>query len=233
VNVGEDVELRVLSGGQSKSVRIKPVRAGDLPRDRAGVMIICDGAISVGDVFPALPAISIPAISPAPRAAPAPRIFEFDGNWNDGIRMRLDPRARVEIQERANEAAERAREATREMMERLDRLRFEIDRRADERTETLRATPAPRARGGTRITRADAPSAGAGSSYAYGYAVGSGSNDIAIAATPNVDVVAAAPAGAVTAMPAVSNGSVAMWSGDESASRPRERRSCRQPWHWQ
>ena len=198
VNVGEDVELRVLSGGQSKTVRIKPVRAGDLPRDRGGVMIIGDGAIGFGDVFPALPSISIP---PVPRVAPAPRIFEFDGNWNDGIRMRLDPRARVEIQQRAGEAAERAREATREMLERLDRLRFEIDRSADDRTETLRATPAPRARGG--------------SASSYGYAVGSGANDIAVAATPNVDVVSAAPAAAVAAIPAVA-GSVAMWSGDDA-----------------
>src|SRR5262245_25246801 len=133
VNVGEDVELRVLSSGQSKNVRIKPVRAADLPRDRGGVMIIGDGAVNIGDVFPALPAISIPPIPASPRVAPMPRIFEFDGNWNDGIRMRLDPRARVEIQERANEAAERAREATRDAMERLDRLRYEIDRRGDER----------------------------------------------------------------------------------------------------
>ena len=215
VNVGEDVELRVLSSGQSKAVRIKPVRAGDLPRDRSGVMIIGDGAVSIGDVFPALPAMSIPAIPSSPRVAPTPRIFEFDGNWNDGIRMRLDPRARIEIQERANEAAERAREATRDMMERLDRLRFEIDRRADDdRTETLRATPAPRARGTTRITRAETPSAGSGSSYAYGYAVGSGSNGIAVAATPNVDVATAAPV--VNAVPAVASGSVAMWSGDDA-----------------
>jgi S1-C subfamily serine protease len=212
VNVGEDVELRVLSGGQSKSVRIKPVRAGDLPRDRGGVMIIGDGAVSFGDVFPALPAISIPSIPSTPRTAPAPRIFEFDGNWNDGIRMRIDPRTRVEIQERANEAAERARDATREIMERLERMRFEVDRRADDRMETLRATPAPRARGGTRITRADAPSATSG--YAYGYAVGNGSNDIAVAATPNVEVVSSAPV--VTAIPAVSSGSVAIWSGDDA-----------------
>jgi hypothetical protein len=51
VSLGEDVELRVLSGGQSKTVKVKPVRAGDLPRDRNGVMIIGDGSIGIGDVF--------------------------------------------------------------------------------------------------------------------------------------------------------------------------------------
>src|SRR5262245_45700584 len=78
-SVGEDVELRVLSNGQSKTIRIKPVRAGDLPRDRGSVMIIGDGAVSIGDVFPALPAIAIPPIPPMPPRAP--RVFEFDGNF--------------------------------------------------------------------------------------------------------------------------------------------------------
>jgi S1-C subfamily serine protease len=93
-------------------------------------------------------------------------------------------------------------------------MRYEIDRRADERTETLRATPAPRARGGNRIARAEAPSAG--SAYSYGYATGSGSNDIAVAATPNVDVVTSAAPAAVAAIPVVANGSVAVWSGDDA-----------------
>src|SRR5215204_597888 len=96
VTIGEDVELRLTSGGQAKTVRIKPVRAADLPRERGGVMIIGDGAVGFGDMIP-LPAMAIPPIPPsAPRA---PRYFEFDGNWNDGIRMRLDPRAQVEIEE--------------------------------------------------------------------------------------------------------------------------------------
>ena len=67
MTIGEDVELRVMSGGQSKTVRIKPVRAGDLPRDRGGVMIIGDGAISIGDVFPAFPSIAIPPSRRFPR----------------------------------------------------------------------------------------------------------------------------------------------------------------------
>src|SRR5215207_7645527 len=68
VTIGEDVELRLTSGGQAKTVRIKPVRAADLPRERGGVMIIGDGAVGFGDMIP-FPAMAIPPIPPsAPRA---------------------------------------------------------------------------------------------------------------------------------------------------------------------
>jgi C-terminal processing protease CtpA/Prc len=69
VAVGEEVELRVATPGQAaKTVKVKPVRAGDLPRERGGVMIIGDGAVGVGDIFPSLPSITIP-----PGAIAAPR----------------------------------------------------------------------------------------------------------------------------------------------------------------
>jgi len=206
VSVGEDVELRVLSGGQTKTVRLKPVRAGDLPRERGGVTIIGDGAFGIGgDFFPAMPSITIP---PTPTAPRAPRIFEFDGNWSDGVRLRIDPRAQVEIRERAEEAARRAREATRDAMERLERLRFDIDRRADDAAEAIVA-PAPRAQSGRRI--ASAP--GSGSGYAYGVADGQG---VAYAWAPEApNTVAATPA--VSASPvAYAGNNVAVWTGDDA-----------------
>ena len=218
VSVGEDVELRVVSGGQTKTVRIKPVRAGDLPRDRGGVMIIGDGSISIGDVFPALPAITIPPVPPSPRA---PRIFEFDGNLNDGIRMRLDPRARIEIQQQAEEAARRAREATRDLMERLERFRFDYDRRADDDAATVVApTPAPapapaRARASGRIAVAGT---GGGYGYAYGTAPGNDEVPMAVTFAPEARAVAAATPNVAYAVPAVaSNGGVAVWDGDDAS----------------
>ena len=89
-----------------------------------------------------------------PIAPRPPRIFEFDGNWNDGIRMRLDPRAQVEIEQQVEDAAQRAREATRDAMERLERMRFDIDRRADDAAEAIVAPSTPRARAGSRIASA-------------------------------------------------------------------------------
>jgi S1-C subfamily serine protease len=206
VNVGEDVELRVLSGGQQKTLRIKPVRAADLPRDRGNVMIIGDGAVGFGDIFPSMPSVTIPPIPATPRA---PRVFEFDGNWNDGIRMRLDPRARVEIQEQTENAARRARDAAREIMEKFERMRFDVDRRADDAAEAIAPRPATRASGGSRI----ATTAPLRTGYAYGV-----SGD-AVATTYDVAPVAAVggQAGFVTASPAIAtSGNVATWNGDDA-----------------
>jgi S1-C subfamily serine protease len=201
VSVGEDVELRVLSAGQSKTLRIKPVRAADLPRDRGGVMIIGDGAISIGDVFPALPAITIPPVPVAPRA---PRVFEFDGNFDDGIRMRLDPRTRIEIQRETEDAVRRARDATREIMERL-RYHYDLDRRADDNGPAVTA-PAPRARSSSRIAAAKAT----GSGYA---AV---SEDDAVAYGPETRTGPSAKPVAYAAPAVASSNSVAMYDGDDA-----------------
>ena len=202
-SVGEDVELRVLSNGQSKTIRIKPVRAGDLPRDRGSVMIIGDGAVSIGDMFPALPAIAIPPIAPmAPRA---PRVFEFDGNFDDGVRIQLDPRARIEIERGAHDAARRARE----MMEQLERYRYDIDRRADDNSGATIA-PAPRARPSGRIAAAQGIGAGVG--YGYGSAV----EAAPVPPTPEAIAVSSTEPSMYAAAPAASTNSVAMYDGDDA-----------------
>ena len=202
-SVGEDVELRVLSNGQSKTIRIKPVRAGDLPRDRGSVMIIGDGAVSIGDMFPALPAIAIPPIAPmAPRA---PRVFEFDGNFDHGVRIQLDPRARIEIERGAQDAARRARE----MMEQLERYRYDIDRRADDNSGATIA-PAPRARPSGRIAAAQGIGAGVG--YGYGSAV----EAAPVPPTPEAIAVSSTEPSMYAAAPAASTNSVAMYDGDDA-----------------
>ena len=202
-SVGEDVELRVLSNGQSKTIRIKPVRAGDLPRDRGSVMIIGDGAVSIGDMFPALPAIAIPPIAPmAPRA---PRVFEFDGNFDDGVRIQLDPRARIEIERGAQDAARRARE----MMEQLERYRYDIDRRADDNSGATIA-PAPRARPSGRIAAAQGIGAGVG--YGYGSAV----EAAPVPPTPEAIAVSSTEPSMYAVAPAASTNSVAMYDGDDA-----------------
>ena len=211
VSVGEDVELRVYSNGQTKNVRLKPVRAADLPRDRSNVMIIGDGAVGIGDFFP-MPAITAPV---APRA---PRIFEFDGDlFRDGIRMRIDPRAEVEIREQATEAARRAREATRDLMERLERMKYEVDRRADE-AEAIVAPAPSRTRSGGRI--ASAKTVDGGSAYAYGYkTAGDVMTTTAAGYGPGTSVGSTGGTGGqVVASPAVraTGASVASWNGDDA-----------------
>jgi hypothetical protein len=198
----------VYSGGQTKTVRLKPVRAGDLPRDRSGVMIIGDGGFGFGDFFPPLPAV-------APVAPRPPRIFEFDGDLlRDGIRMRLDPRAEVEIHERATEAARRAREATRDLMERLERLKYDIDRRADD-AEAIVAPAPSRPRAGSRIASAEGVGASAGSGDGHASAAhGSGGGFVSYAPARRVsndeDGIVAMPASRET------GSRVAHWKGDDA-----------------
>ena len=214
ITVGEDVELQLYSSGQTKTMRIKPVRAGDLPGDRRGVTIIGgDGVWGFGDFTP--PAVMAPI---APRA---PRIFEFDGDlFRDGIRMRLDPRAEVEIREQATDAARRAREAareaTRELLERLERFNYEVDRRADEADAIVAPRTRP-SRAGSRIATAGGVSAsGSGSAYTYV----ADPNDIAATAEAYAPVARTVATGGerVVAAPAAYTygASVARWSGDDA-----------------
>jgi S1-C subfamily serine protease len=211
VSVGEDVELQVLSSGQSKTVRLKPVRAADLPRERGGVTIIGDGYFGFDDFVPGVPrTITIPRVAPMPSRAP--RIFEFDGNLDEGIRMRIDPRARVEMEQQVEDAARRARDATRDAMQRLERLQLEIDRRADDAAEAIVA-PAPRAQSGRRIAAGQASTAAP--AYAYGAANGQTVAGGVYSWTPEgQNVITITPA--VAAVPVDEAGSVAEWSGDDA-----------------
>lgn len=243
VTLGEDVELGLYSGGQTKTLRIKPVRAGDLPRDRGGLMIIGDGAVGFGDwTFPAMPSVAVPPVAPmAPRP---PRVFQFDGGLENGIRMRLDPEARFEIEQRATEAARRAQQATREILERLNRIRFDAGRRADDAAEgaaeasaaaeAAAAAAVRGARAGSRISSTEAPEA-AGAGYGYGYGVGTGGGVRAgqtiasgIGASTSTapaarfvlmggnTVAATAPAAAFHSGTTVGTGRVAVWTGDDA-----------------
>ena len=99
--VGEAVELRVWSGGQVKTVRVAPVRAGDLYKDgeRSGTRIFFgDGATGFGNWGP--------AFAPVPPTPPAiyhfgPGELHVDG---DAIRMRVEQGL-----QRAGEAMSRVR----------------------------------------------------------------------------------------------------------------------------
>jgi serine protease Do len=99
--VGEAVELRVWSGGQVKTVKVTPVRSGDLfkNRDRSGTRIyIGDGAMGWGPAMAPMP--------PMPPTPPAvffngPRTIQIDG---DAIRYRTE-----QAIERATEALNRVR----------------------------------------------------------------------------------------------------------------------------
>lgn len=87
--VGEAVELRVWSGGQVKTVRVAPVRSGDLFKDRGRsggrAFYFGDGAMGWG------PAMIAPPAPPMPPAVHfGPGAIHIDG---DAIRLRAEAAA--------------------------------------------------------------------------------------------------------------------------------------------
>jgi len=69
---GEDVELRVYAGGQTRTVRVKTVRAGDLPRRSGATFFFGEGM----PIEPAMAPFGARSriVVPAPRAPRAPRV---------------------------------------------------------------------------------------------------------------------------------------------------------------
>ena len=124
LKAGDEVELRVWSGGQQKTVRVKSVRAGDL-KDEHGVTIIGDGFGAGGMVFPRGPL--------APTRAP--RVFRLESGLDDGAMLRMDPDVRNEIRERALDASRRARETS----QRLREIEWESRARTRQQEVELRA----------------------------------------------------------------------------------------------
>ena len=97
--VGEAVELRVWSGGQVKTVRLTPVRAGDLMKDgeRSGTRIFFNDGVGFGG-----------ALAPMPPMPPMPPAFMYGPGTItiDGDAIRLRTEAAVQ---RAQEALRRVR----------------------------------------------------------------------------------------------------------------------------
>ena len=140
--------------------------------------------------------------------------------------MRLDPRARIEIQEQAQDAARRAQDATRQLMQRLQRFQFDYDRRADNNDDrdndanaVARPAPAPtpapsRVRAGSRISSAGGGVV-TGPAFGYGFVTGNGVASNAVAFAPAARAIATSGDG-VFAVPAAGWGNVAVFNGDDA-----------------
>lgn len=107
VKAGDEVELRVYSGGQFKTVRVKSARAGDLYKgDGRGMRFFFNDQME-GDMTPHVapmpPMPPMPPMGPRIRAAPRARMYLND------IDIDIDEEAIEEALEQAQEAVERAR----------------------------------------------------------------------------------------------------------------------------
>jgi len=140
LKVGDDVELRVYQNGSYRTLRLRAVRASELPRRRGGVFIFGDGA-----------AAPLPAI-------PMPRGEMFDGDM-----IGLEVRRAIE---RAMEATGRSLEGVGRTLDGVGRglNRARIQWNDDDDDDRVR-TPAPSARSVAPATRpfrtVAAPSVGA------------------------------------------------------------------------
>lgn len=125
LKAGDDVELRVWSGGQFKTVRVKAAKASDVYKDEGR-----NFRVFVGDRVGFAPMPPVPPIPPTPpmlrmRAPEAgtiviPRMdFQFDG-------AEIDMRGVERAMERAQEAMERAQMRVKERMKLMDRRREEM-----------------------------------------------------------------------------------------------------------
>jgi len=106
VKAGDEVELRVYSGGQFKTVRVKSSRAGDLYKDEGrGFRMFYNNEIG-GGMMPAIaPVPPMPPMTPRIQRAPRARMYLNDLD----IDIDIDEEAIEEALERAQEGIERAR----------------------------------------------------------------------------------------------------------------------------
>ena len=136
VKAGDVVELRVYRDGQTRTVKVTSVKAGDLPGD--------GNAFFFGDAPGAmtLPRIARPPDGPMPPIPPTPPSPPLNFRWNDDgeVRFRIDPRIRGEVEE-GMRGLERGMIDLRHA---LPRIRTRIEDDIDDSAPT--AAEAPRAR---------------------------------------------------------------------------------------
>jgi len=123
VKPGDEVELRIVRSGQGRTLKVKTASARDVDGGGRRTFIIGDDA-GMGDFSfdaiapmpPLPPAGAVPPVPPVPPDAPrAPRLYWYEGEGSGPIRLRLSPRERIEIRERARDAVERRVERPGEM----------------------------------------------------------------------------------------------------------------------
>jgi hypothetical protein len=142
VKVGDEVELRVYSQGQTRSIRARAARAADVRGRRDGfpAWFPRGGAVQV------LPTPFTPKTPPAIKIAPR---WYLDG---DGARLRVDESVRRDAEVRVREALQRATEATARVQRRVqESVQRRVQESFDRRGTTLFARPTTRPAPAVRI----------------------------------------------------------------------------------
>jgi S1-C subfamily serine protease len=131
VKPGDDVEVRVYSGGQTKTLRVKVAKASDLSDDdRHG--------FSFGDGFmDGVPMAPMPMVTPraprAPRAAVTPypprepMMFHFDNDGDGPFRVEVDREWRDQLEVQLRRLRDGVREGALQLKRLAPRIRVEMN----------------------------------------------------------------------------------------------------------
>ncbi len=125
IRPGDDVELRVYANGQLRTLKVKAVRASDLPRGRHSMFIGGDALMSP-DIGP-MPAMPLmPSTAPMPAMPRMPHMqFDFDGpQVSDDMQRLLDRLDDVRLNDQLHRLLENS-EVTQHLQHLLERLNRE------------------------------------------------------------------------------------------------------------
>ncbi|MCC6316356.1 MAG: PDZ domain-containing protein [Gemmatimonadaceae bacterium] len=114
LKAGDEVELRLIRGGQARTVRVKTVAAKDLPGRDARAFFTGDGGFGFsfgdGDAWRALEG-RMPALPRILREGQGSDLLYFDRLDDGDVRLRLSPERRAMVEEQISSAMSRLRDA--------------------------------------------------------------------------------------------------------------------------
>jgi hypothetical protein len=156
VKAGDEVELRVYSNGETRTVRVRAARSGDVYKNTGGRFFFGDAG---GMLVPPMP--PIPPMAPMPRVQVSPRVYQYRGPGVWELNLERDVERAVEgalagvraidlegLKERLEEIGEGIGEAFDDVEVRIDDdepVRAPV-RRLEGRTPQAIPAPAPAAR---------------------------------------------------------------------------------------
>lgn len=127
---GDDVELRVYQGGQTRTVRVKTVRAADLPNRGGTTFFFGDGNALMPSVAPRVHVVPMAPRGPRVPLAPAPRVYHFDRRADADLDLHFDDEFHFEIdgERLGDELARLAPRLRRQLEEIGPRVRVDVER---------------------------------------------------------------------------------------------------------
>ena len=91
VKVGDEVELRVYSNGETRTVRVRAARSGDVYKNSGGRFFFGDaGGMLVPPMPPMPPMAPMAPMAPRPRVQVAPRVYRAPGVWELNLEQDIE-----------------------------------------------------------------------------------------------------------------------------------------------